>query len=146
MQVRLSKQGSILGSPKQNLSRVSFLFVFVSICVIAAAMILIPGTSTAISGILAIGLILRHLFVKTNRKPLLLEITDNKITYLSEERNELITIESENIAAIDHKFCELRIRTKDESVHNINLLNTGSEQTRWEIKEHIKKLAEEIRH
>lgn len=75
----------------------------------------------------------------------MLEITDDKITYLSEEQNELISIQSEDIISIEHKFCELQIRTRDEQVHNINLLNTGSEQTRWEIKEHIKELTETIK-
>ncbi|HEY0057259.1 MAG TPA: hypothetical protein VGB63_18060 [Pedobacter sp.] len=144
MQVHLLKQNSISAS-KRNLSVTSFIIAFSVIAITLAAMVLIPGNWSMITGSILIAATVRHLVVVTNRKPLLLEITDNKIIYLSEENNQLITINSEEISAIDHKFCELKIHTKDEVVHHINLLNTGSEQNRWEIKEHVKRLTAGIR-
>lgn len=146
MQIHLFKQNSIsTPSPKRNISAIS---IFIGISVISAtliAMILIPGYSTYGAGSLLISGIIRYLVRETNRKPLLLEITDNKIIYLSEEKNELVTINSDDIVSIHNKFCKLLIFTKDENVHNINLLNSGSEQNRWEVKEHVKRLTKEIR-
>lgn len=145
MQVHLSKQqNSISTSNKGNLSSASILSGIAIITATLTAMALIPGYSSFITGSLVIGVTVRYLITTTNKKPLLLEITDEKITYLSEEKNELITILPEEISNITHKFCELQIHTKDDRVHNINLLNTGSEQTRWEIKEHTRMLIEKI--
>lgn len=144
MQVHLSKQNSITTSKKRNISNTTILIGIVAITATLIAMVLIPGYSSFGTGVLIILATLRYLIVATNKKPLLLEITDNRISYLSEESNELITINSEDIKSIEHKFCELQIHTKDDLVHNINLLNTGSEQNRWEIKEHTKKLIEKI--
>lgn len=146
MQIHLFKQNSIsTHSPKRNISAIS---IFIGISVISAtltAMILIPGYSTYGAGALLIIGTIRYLVRETNRKPLLLEITDNKIIYLSEEKNELVTINSDEIVSIHNKFCKLLVFTKDENVHNINLLNSGSEQNRWEVKEHVKRLTKEIR-
>ena len=144
MQVHLSKQNSISTSRNRNLSSTSILVGSVVILATFIAMVLIPGYWSFFTGALVISITLKYLIQSTNKKPLLLEITNDKIVYLSEERNELVTINPEEIAAINHKFCELEIHTKDEMVHNINLLNTGSEQNRWEIKEHTKRLVEKI--
>ena len=145
MQVHLSKQqNSITTSKNRNISSSSILIGIVIIISTLTAMVLIPGYGSLITGTLVILLTIRHLILAINKKPLLLEITNDKIAYLSEERNELITILPEEIRSINHKFCELQIHTKDEVVHNINLLNTGSEQTRWEIKEHVRMLIEKI--
>jgi hypothetical protein len=145
MQVHLLKQNSI-STNKRNLSVTSFIIALIVIAITISAMVLIPGNWSLITGIILILATVRHLVIVTNRKPLLLEITDNKIIYLSEKNNELVTINSEDISGIDHKFCELKIHTKDNVVHQINLLNTGSEQNRWEIKEHVKKLTAGIRY
>ncbi|MEJ6981332.1 hypothetical protein WG906_12770 [Pedobacter sp. P351] len=146
MQVHLIKQNSILTpSTQRNLSSTSILIGIAIIIATITAIVLIPGYSTFFTGALLIGATIRYLAKSINRKPLLIEITDNKLIYLSEERNELITINSEDILSINHKFCELQIHTRNEQIHNINLLNTGSEQTRWEIKEHIKGLTAGIR-
>lgn len=146
MQIHLFKQNSIsTHSQKRNLSAVS---IFIGISVITAtstAIVLIPGYFTYLTGALLIIGTIRYLVRETNRKPLLLEISDNKIIYLSEEKNELITINSGDIVSIHNKFCKLLIYTKDENVHNVNLLNSGSEQNRWEVKEHVKRLVEGIR-
>ncbi|HEX8378842.1 MAG TPA: hypothetical protein VF602_13575 [Pedobacter sp.] len=144
MQVHILKQNSISAS-KRNLSATSFIIAFFVIAITATAMALIPGTWSLITGSVIIAATVRHLAIVTNRKPLLLEITDKKITYLSEENNQLITINSGDISGIDHKFCELKIHTKNDVVHHINLLNTGSEQNRWQIKEHVKTLTAGIR-
>jgi hypothetical protein len=144
MQVHLLKQNSISAS-RRNLSVTSFIIAFFIVAATVAAMVLIPGTSSLIAGVILIIVTVGYLARATNRKPLLLEITNTQITYLSEENNELITINSEDISGIDHKFCELEIRTKDNGVHHVNLLNTGSEQNRWEIKEHVKRLTAGIR-
>lgn len=145
MQIHLIKQNSIsTTSTKRNFLGASIFIGIILIIVTLTAMTLIPGSSTLFTGAFLIGAIIVYLVKSINRKPLLLEITDNKIIYLSEERNEFTIINLEDILSINHKFCELQIHTKDELVHNINLLNSGSEQTRWEIKEHIKKLTKGI--
>ena len=144
MQVHLSKQNSMPTHGKRNLSSSSILVGIMIISATLIAMVLIPGIATYLTGAVIIMATIIHLARATNRKPLLIEITDNEIIYLSEEQNERIKIDVKDIASISHKFCELQIHTKDELVHNINLLNTGSEQTRWEIKEHIKRLTEGI--
>ncbi|MBC8052695.1 MAG: hypothetical protein H7Y13_06495 [Sphingobacteriaceae bacterium] len=146
MQVHLSKQNSITTTRNRNLSSTSILMGIFVITVTLSAMVLIPGYWSFGTGVLVICLTLKYLIASVNRKPLLLEITDDKISYLSEERNELVTIRPEEIRSIAHKFCELQIHTKDNRVYNINLLNTGSEQTRWEIKEHTRMLIERIQH
>jgi hypothetical protein len=142
MQVHLPKQNSITASAKNNVSNTSLFLGIVIITLTLTAMFLIPGYSTAFTGLIVIGATVRYLTNAINKKPLLLEITDDKISYLSEEKNELVTINAEEILSINHKFCVLEIHTNDEAVHNINILNTGSEQTRWEIKEHLKRLTE----
>lgn len=144
MQIHLSKQNSLTASNKPNLSSASILTGGILITATLTAMVAIPGYTSLLTGILIIASTTGYLIRSINKKPLLLEITNSKIAYLSEEQNQLITINSEDIASINHKFCELQIITKDELVHNINLLNTGSEQTRWEIKEHTRRLTESI--
>ena len=145
MQVHLSKQqNSITASKNRNFSSSNILIGVVVVTIMLTGMAVIPGYGSFITGSIFILFTLRHLIIATNRKPLLLEITNDKITYLSEESNKLITILPNEILSINHKFCELQIHTKDEVVHNINLLNTGSEQTRWEIKEHIRMLIDKI--
>jgi hypothetical protein len=143
MQINLSKQNSINVS-KRNLSSVTILVVVLIVFITVIAMVSIPGYGTLITGSIVIIAILRQLIVAINKKPLLLKITKNSIVYLSEERNELISIASDEIKEITHRFCELQILTKDDSIHHINLLNTDSEQTRWEIKELSKQLTERI--
>jgi hypothetical protein len=145
MQVHLTKQNST-SVKNRNLSSTS---IFIGITVVTAtltAMILIPGHTSLLTGVLVIGATVKYLITSTNKKPLLLEISDEKISYLSETSGTLITISPDEIASISHKFCELQIHTKDDKVHNINLLNTGSEQTRWEIKEHTRMLIDKINH
>ncbi|MBC7915231.1 MAG: hypothetical protein H7Y07_14020 [Pyrinomonadaceae bacterium] len=143
MQTHLFKQNSINAS-KNNLSSLSIYMTVAFVILTIAAIILIPGYSTLITGIVIIVTSVRHLIISINKKPLLLEITESKIVYLSEERNELVTINPEEIRTISHKFCELQIQTKDDTIHHVNILNTGSEQTRWEIKELTKRLTEKI--
>jgi len=143
MHIHLFKQNSINAS-KKNLSSLSIFFAVSIILVTVSAMILIPGYGTLLTGTLLMVATLRKLVVSINRKPLLLQITDNEIIYLSEELNELVTINSTEIKGITHRFCELQIQTKDGVIHHVNLLNTGSEQTRWEIKDLIKSLTAKI--
>lgn len=143
MQIHLFKQNSI------NTSRgtVSIVSVFLSVIVVSitvAVMIMFSGYITLVGGILLIGAVIRYLAINLNKKPLLLEITGNDIIYLPENQKEPVTICSEDITAIRHKFCELQISTKDDKVHLINLMNTNSEQTRWEIKELVKSLVAKI--
>jgi|GEM_PF-1181586 len=143
MQVYLSKQNSRKPT-SNNLSTLSIIAGVVIISATLTVMIIIPGYWSFSPGVFLILATVWYLYYTINRKPLLLEITNNQISYISEENSELITISTEDILDINHKFCELEIYTKDERVHAINLLNTDSEQTRWEIKEHLKKLIEGI--
>lgn len=143
MQIHLSKQNSTVVR-NRNLSSTTILIGITVVSATLTAMVLIPGYTSFVTGVLVILFTLMYLVRTTNRKPLLLEISHNKISYLSEDSGELLTITSEEISSINHKFCELQIHTKDGKLHNINLLNTGSEQTRWEIKEHIRILIDNI--
>lgn len=121
--------------------------VFLSMVIVSitiAAMTMFYSYSTLVGGIVVIGVVVRHLMINLNRKPLLLEITENDIIYLPENEKEQVTIHSEDIISITHRFCELQISTKDDKVHRINLMNTNSEQTRWEIKELVKSLVAKI--
>jgi hypothetical protein len=144
MQFHLSKQNSISTSQKINLSNTGLLIGIGIITITLTAMFLIPGYSSFITGTLVIAATIRHLVHSINKKPLLLEITNEGISYLSEESNELIFVQADEIVGINHKFCELVINTRDGNVHKINLLNTSSEQDRWEIKEHVKGLTAQI--
>lgn len=137
MQIHLFKQNSI-NTSKGNVSTLSVIFSAIIILLTIGGMIAVPGYVTLSGGIILISAITRYMILNLNKKPLLLEITGNDIIYMSEHQKEPITIHAEDIVSITHKFCELRICTKDEAVHYINLMNTKSEQTRWEIKELLK--------
>lgn len=144
MQVYLSKQNS----RKTTSNNMSTLSLAIGVVIISASLITvlkIPGYGSFFTGLLLILATIRFLYYRINKKPLLLEISSDQINYISEGEKELVTINNEDIITIHHKFCELEIYTKDERVHNINLLNSGSEQTRWEIKEQLKKLTKEIK-
>lgn len=141
MQVYLSKQNSRKPAP-DNMSNLSIITGVVIISASLTIMTIIPNFWSFFPGIVVILITVRYLYYTVNKKPLLLEISDNQINYVSDDSGELITISTEDILSINHRFCELEIYTNDTRVHNINLLNTGSEQTRWEIKEHLKKLIE----
>ena len=143
MQTHLFKQNSI-NTSKSNVSSLSIFVLSTVVVLTVAAMILVPGYTSFFTGLAIITATVRHLIKNINKKPLLLQITEKEIVYLSEERNELVTISPSEIKVISHKFCELEIYTKDDAVHHINLLNTGSEQTRWEIKELTKRLTQKI--
>jgi UPF0716 family protein affecting phage T7 exclusion len=87
MQIHLFKQNSIsTNSPKRNLSAISILIGISVIAATVTATVIIPGYFTYFTGALLIIGTVRYLVRETNRKPLLLEITDNKIIYLSEEK------------------------------------------------------------
>jgi hypothetical protein len=139
MQVHLSKQNSAINLKNHNYSSVSLFWGVLLISATLSAMFLIPGYWSMATGLFVLIAAIKFLVLQTNRKPLLLEITEQEIIYLSDNNNEFVKISIEEIDHIEHRFCELIICTKDKQIHTVNLLNTGSEQTRWEIKEYTKK-------
>ncbi|NEU07833.1 hypothetical protein GZH53_05870 [Flavihumibacter sp. R14] len=67
-------------------------------------------------------------------------IHDNTLEYFSPEEGEIISIPSLEITKITTRFNELNIHTS-ERVHSLNLGLIRQEQTRWEIKEMIRRMA-----
>ena len=67
-------------------------------------------------------------------------IHDNTLEYFSPEEGEIISIPSVEIIKITTRFNELNIHT-DSRVHSLNMGLIRQEQTRWEIKEMIRRMA-----
>lgn len=74
------------------------------------------------------------------KKPVYLSVSSSEITYFSDERNEAVTIQADEIEKIQTSFCTLQIHDKNDVLHSISLMNIKSPQTRWEIKEITKKM------
>lgn len=67
-------------------------------------------------------------------------IHDNTLEYFSPEEGQIISIPSMEITKITTRFNELNIHTNDR-MHSLNLGLIRQEQTRWEIKEMIRRMA-----
>jgi len=67
-------------------------------------------------------------------------IHDNTLEYFSPEDGEIISIPSMDITKVTTRFNELNIHTS-ERIHSLNLGLIRQEQTRWEIKEMIRRMA-----
>ena len=67
-------------------------------------------------------------------------IHDNTLEYFSPEDGEIISIPSMDITKVTTRFNELNIHT-GERIHSLNLGLIRQEQTRWEIKEMIRRMA-----
>jgi hypothetical protein len=67
-------------------------------------------------------------------------IHDNTLEYFNPEEGDIISIPSMDITKITTRFNELNIHT-DNRIHSLNLALIRQEQTRWEIKEMIRRMA-----
>ena len=76
---------------------------------------------------------------KTTRVPFI-KIQEDRIEYLCQEQEEIISIDANDITKITTRFCELKIHT-NEQIHSLNLGMIRQEKKRWEIKEMIYKIA-----
>ncbi|WP_423147127.1 hypothetical protein [Rubrolithibacter danxiaensis] len=72
---------------------------------------------------------------------LLLKIDNEGFDYFSFEEDKVIRIQAEEISKITTGFCELKVHTRDNLIHKINMAPIKKEQTRWEVKEMVKQLA-----
>ena len=70
-----------------------------------------------------------------------IRIQDSKLEYYCLKQKQIITISAEEITHITHRFCELRVHTKEE-VHYLSLEPVRKERKRWEIKEMINQWAQ----
>lgn len=69
-----------------------------------------------------------------------IRIQDSKLEYYCLKEKQIITISADEITHITHRFCELRVHTK-EQVHFLSLEPVRKERKRWEIKEIISQWA-----
>jgi hypothetical protein len=76
---------------------------------------------------------------KRSRIPFV-NIHDDTLEYFNPEEGEIISIPSMEITKITTRFNELNIHTNDR-MHSLNLGLIRKEQTRWEIKEMIRRMA-----
>jgi len=67
-------------------------------------------------------------------------IHDNTLEYFNPEEGEIISIPSMEITKITTRFNELNIHT-EKRIHSLNLGLIRQEQTRWELKEMIRRMA-----
>jgi hypothetical protein len=80
-----------------------------------------------------------HFHIKSNKLPYI-SIQDSKLEYYCLKERKIIIIRAEEITHITHRFCELRVHTKDH-VHYLSLEPVRKEKKRWEIKEMIQQWA-----
>ena len=67
-------------------------------------------------------------------------IHDDTLEYFSPENEQIISIPSMEITKVTTRFNELNIHTSDR-MHSLNLGLIRQEQTRWELKETIRRMA-----
>ena len=70
-----------------------------------------------------------------------IRIQDSKLEYYCFKEKQIVTISADEITHITHRFCELRVHTKDQ-VHFLSLEPVRKERKRWEIKEMINQWAQ----
>ena len=84
-------------------------------------------------------IVLAAMINKRSRVPFV-NIHDDMLEYYNPEEGEFISIPSMEITKITTRFNELNIHTSDRT-HSLNLSLVRKEQTRWELKEMIRKMA-----
>lgn len=84
-------------------------------------------------------IVLAAMINKRSRVPFV-NIHDDMLEYYNPEEGEIISIPSVEITKITTRFNELNIHTNDRT-HSLNLSLVRKEQTRWELKEMIRKMA-----
>lgn len=70
-----------------------------------------------------------------------IRIQDSKLEYYCLKEQQIVSISADEITHITHRFCELRVHTK-EQVHLLSLEPVRKERKRWEIKEMINQWAQ----
>ena len=84
-------------------------------------------------------IVLAAMINKRSRVPFV-NIHDDMLEYYNPEEGEIISIPSMEITKITTRFNELNIHTNART-HSPNLALVRKEQTRWELKEMIRKMA-----
>jgi hypothetical protein len=84
-------------------------------------------------------IVLAAMINKRSRVPFV-NIHDDMLEYYNPEEGQIISIPSMEITKITTRFNELNIHTNDRT-HSLNLSLVRKEQTRWELKEMIRKMA-----
>lgn len=84
-------------------------------------------------------IVLAAMINKRSRVPFV-NIHDDMLEYYNPQEGEIISIPSTEITKITTRFNELNIHTNDRT-HSLNLSLVRKEQTRWELKEMIRKMA-----
>ncbi|HYK77926.1 MAG TPA: hypothetical protein VEV16_13190 [Daejeonella sp.] len=67
------------------------------------------------------------------------QIQDGTLNYFCPQQEEMVSISARDITKISTRFCELQLHTPDR-IHSLNMGLVRQEQTRWEIKEMIRKM------
>jgi hypothetical protein len=86
-------------------------------------------------------IVLAAMINKRSRIPFV-NIHDDTLEYFNPEEGEIISIPSMDITRVTTRFNELNIHTQDR-MHSLNLGLIRKEQTRWELKEMIRRMAHE---
>ncbi|MEJ7780638.1 MAG: hypothetical protein WKF68_13735 [Daejeonella sp.] len=84
-----------------------------------------------------LGLTIAH-FIKRNRLPFI-EISEGSLNYWDPAKEEIVSVSAKDITQISTKLCQLKLHTPDQ-IHVVNLNLIKKEQTRWEIKENVRKM------
>lgn len=89
-------------------------------------------------------IVLAAMINKRSRIPFV-NIHDDTLEYFNPEEGEIISIPSTDITKVTTRFNELNIHTHNR-MHSLNLGLIRKEQTRWELKEMIRRMAHEGHH
>ena len=77
-------------------------------------------------------------FIKRNRLPFI-EISEGSLNYWDQTKEKIVSVSAKDITQISTKLCQLKLHTPDQ-IHVVNLNLIKKEQTRWEIKENVRKM------
>jgi len=77
-------------------------------------------------------------FKKRNRVPFI-EISEGSLNYWDQTKEEIVSVSAKDITQISTKLCQLKLHTQ-EQIHVLNLNLIKKEQTRWEIKENVRRM------
>lgn len=77
-------------------------------------------------------------FIKRNRLPFI-EISEGSLNYWDQTKEEIVSVSAKDITQISTKLCQLKLHTEGH-IHVVNLNLIKNEQTRWEIKENVRRM------
>jgi hypothetical protein len=115
----------------------------IALSTVAVALEYIPTEYYLATSIICVALIfVAFKLSKNTRSKAFLRVEDTYLEYFSEDMDEIVQIGADEIEKVCTRFCEIQVYTRDHSVHRIDTSVIKKQQTRWEVKEMIKNLAQ----